>query len=116
MNQTQTEFNQLRNKLTIDCNDDVWKEKHENDKQKPDHHLGNPSTMMPGIPSVILILHSNHYKGKCDEKQEIPQAHTKNCFYLIPLLGVSLRRAYPCKYQKEIENQIRNSHKQYFGQ
>lgn len=101
-------FHLLRRKLTIDCNDNVGEEKHKNDKQKPDNHLGNPSTMMPGIPSVILIFYSNHYKGKCHEKQEIPQAHTKNRFRLIPLLGVSLWRAYPCKDQNHIKNQIYN--------
>lgn len=96
MNSTEKE----KKKLTIDCDDDVRKEKHENDKQKPDDHLGNPSTMVPSISSVISILHTNHYKGKYCKKQEIPHAHTKNCLYLIPFLGVSLGSGYPYRYQK----------------
>lgn len=85
--------------LTINCYDTVRQEKHKGNKQHPDHQFSNPSTVMPGVTLIILILDTNHYKCKQSKKQEIPQTDTKNSLCLKPFLRVIVWSVYPYNQQ-----------------
>ena len=48
--------------LTINTNDKIGKEKHQNYQQIPTNDLHNPSTMVPPIYNVFLSLNSNPHE------------------------------------------------------
>lgn len=71
--------------LTIEADESVGDEEHEDDDNAPAEDLGHPSSVMEAISGILLILDPHHEKGQHGEKEEIPQAYPKHRIGLEPL-------------------------------
>ena len=63
--------------LTINTDDIIGKEKHQNYQQSPTNDLHNPSTVVPPNRNVFLSLNSNHRDIKYSEMDFLPYCKTQ---------------------------------------
>ena len=63
--------------LTINTDDRIGKEKHQNYQQIPTNDLHNPSTVVPPIYNVFLSLNSNPRDIKYSERDFLPYCKTQ---------------------------------------
>lgn len=71
--------------LTIEADDAVGDEEHEEDENTPAEDLGHPPAVVQLIAGVLLILDPGHQKRQDGEEQEVPEANAEHRIALEPL-------------------------------
>jgi hypothetical protein len=72
-------------KLTIEADDTVGHEEHEEDDDNPAEDLCHPSSMVDLVAGVLLVLYPGHDDGEDGEEEEVAEADPEHRVGLEPL-------------------------------
>jgi len=97
--------------LTIEADDAIGHEEHEEDDDGPAEDLCHPSPVVDLVAGVLLVLYPGHDDGEDGEEEEVAEADPEHRVGLEPLAVRRLVEVVnPCRKKRE-----RNPH-EYFDQ
>lgn len=71
--------------LTVEADDPVGHEEHEEDDDDPAEDLGHPSPVVDLVAGILLVLDAGHDGGEDGEEEEVAEAHPEHGVGLEPL-------------------------------